>query len=215
MRHMRPVYEDGVLRGLEIPSLSAYAIEYSELFGPPSLDAGHIEYVEGRDFYVEKGCVVLAVSLNAPPIHGALEDADIRFSVHYHGIRDFGLLFPQVAEDTLRRRLGNFYEEAERVFDVAAWLSFALNAAAIYEGLLGWRLGRARGTLEKFTEEALELGVIDETARCTIDVARHARNLVHASHHKKPFISRTDAMDMRMVMDKLIREFSIQTPERR
>jgi hypothetical protein len=135
--------------------------------------------------------------------------------VHYHGIRDFGLLFPQIAEPTLRKRLGEFYEEAEKVFEVAAWLSFALNAAAIYEGLLGWRLGRKEGTLDELTEEAFQRQLIDEGERSTINAARKARNLVHASQHHRPFVSRVDAMDMRMVMDRLVRAFSNQFAEPR
>lgn len=213
MSHMRTIVGAKGADRVHVPTLSAYAIEFAEFTPPPNLDVGHIEFVEGRDFRLEGDHVILAAPLNQ--YFGSIggEHSGVKLVIHYHGIRDYELLFPQVTELSLRSRLGQFYEEAEKVFDIGAWLSFALAASAIYEGLLGWRLGRTRGVLADLVEEAFKNRIIASGDRQILDVARKARNLVHASRHKEQCITRTEAMDMRTVMDKLVRTLSIQASE--
>ena len=213
MQHMRAIYEGEVVRQLHVPTLTAYAIEYVEFSAPPHLDLGHIEYLEGRNFRVEGDHILFLTPPRLQYSSVQLGNTDVRLLVHHHGIREYGLLFPQIPEQTLKKRLGEFYEESEKAFGVAAWLSFALSAAAIYEGLLEWRLGAKRGNLAELAEDAFQRRLIDEHERRTIDIARRARNLVHAARHKAPFVSRMDAMDMRTVLDRVIRSFSTQLPE--
>ncbi len=47
--------------------------------------------------------------------------------IHYHGLKDYSLLFPWVNNNDLRKRLGEYYKEAELNFDSGAWLLCCLS----------------------------------------------------------------------------------------
>jgi hypothetical protein len=206
--HMRPVWNKVGLESLLVPTLSAYAIEFADFTPPRSLDAGHIELVEGQHFRIKGDHVVFGTPLTDPflQMDGSLSSS--RLVIHYHGIRDYRLLFPQVTDESLKVRLGEFYEEGERAFDTGAWLSFALMAAAVYEGILGWRVGKKRGDLVDFVYLAHKRGIVTDDERDILDSARETRNLVHASKHKRNWVSRAQAMDIRKVLDTLVRSLS-------
>jgi hypothetical protein len=147
-RQMSPIGNDqGHIAGFVVPTLAAYATEYSELTPPRDVSAGFIQLSEGNDYWIAGEKVFLFNPLTSPflTLNNALRGS--RLVIHYHGIRDHELLFPQISDHALRKRLGEFYEEAERAFDSSAWLSFSLMAAAVYEGLLGWRLQAPKGSL--------------------------------------------------------------------
>jgi hypothetical protein len=211
-KHMTPMWDNaGRLEGFRVPTLSAYAIEHAELTPPPDIDAGFIQLSNGSEFWIASDLVCLHHPFQSPflTLDGALDRT--RLVVHYHGIRDFTLLFPQVEDDAVRRRLGEFYAEAEAVFDSGAWLSFALMAGAIYEGLLGVRLKQPKETFARLIQLAQEEEAIDAHDAAILTDARKARNLVHASKADKGQIARKDAMDMRRIVDRLIREFSLDS----
>jgi len=133
------------------------------------------------------------------------EHTDITIALYYSGIRDYSHLFHWVDEEALRVRLGEFYEEAEKSFDNASWLSFALMCGAIFEGILyakGYRNG-----LESKINKALEESVIDSHTAAIMHNVRGFRNLVHAYKFNEPKVSRADAMDIRSVLDKLLIQF--------
>ena len=91
-----------------IPTLKAYAIEYSEFKVTGGLHA-HKEMIEGQD-YTLKESALLWHSAVASMLRGM---DYFRLVIHYHGIRDYGLLFPHIQNAELQRRLGQFYEESE------------------------------------------------------------------------------------------------------
>jgi hypothetical protein len=70
-----------------------------------------------------------------------LDDLDCKIVIFYHGIRDYGLLFPSITPLTLQARMGEFYREAEIAFDAAAWLTFMLMCGALFEGILFHKMG--------------------------------------------------------------------------
>ena len=134
----------------------------------------------------------------------SLEDLECKFIIHYHGIRDYGLLFPSVTPTSLQERLGNFYREAEAAFDSASWLAFMLMCGALFEGILYSRLG-TNTTFEKLIEAASAAGSINAGTECIMNKVRNYRNLVHANRHATPNVSRADAMDTRTTLDRLLR----------
>ena len=187
-----------------IPTLKAYAIEYAEF----SFKGGfreHKELTQGRDFELTDDGLVWHDFFS--PLSPDLNY--YRLVIHYHGIRDYELLFPQVQEPVLRARLGKYYEEAEATFDNGVWLSFSLMCAAVYEGLLFAHFRFRKDTpFSDMITKAEETAIIDKDTARIMHVARELRNLVHANKAADPFVSRLQAMDMRTVMDRLIQQAS-------
>jgi hypothetical protein len=176
-----------------IPSLSAYAIDHSDV-----LINGLGSHQEGIDYEIQGNQLIW----NDPT---AIDSHDkVRLVIHYHGIRDYRLLFPNVSDPDLVERLANFYEEAEKDFRSAAWLSYALMCGAIFEGLLYATLN-VKKTFIELIQDALASGRIDLQTSQIMDKTRNFRNLVHANKYGQPYITRADAMDIRTVMDKLIK----------
>jgi len=177
-----------------LPILKAFAVEYAQLM------VNGIANVEPKDFVLRSDKVVVHQNLNQYP------NDDIRLIVHYHGIRDFTLLFPNVTDSYLASRLGNFYSEAELCFDQGAWLSYALMCGAIFEGMLFSMLGMPKkdNSFLSMIKDAKGKGLIDNPVASIMDQARENRNLVHAGLHSSAPITRAHAMDMRSTMDKLI-----------
>lgn len=210
--HMRPTWSPYGLKSFHVRTLSAYAIEFAVFTPPKDLDSGYAELNDGSDFQIEGNEVIFGTPLSSPMLRldGALARA--RLVINYHGIRDYKLLFPQVTEESLQVRLARFYEEAERVFDTGSWLSFALMASAVYEGLLGWSLDEKNATFSSLIKKAYDAPIVDAGERDVLEAARKTRNLVHASNHEEAWVSRAQAMDMRSVLDKLVRSLSIVSP---
>jgi hypothetical protein len=178
----------------KVPTLPAYAIEHSDfsINGLGSNKEGDAYVINGNEVLCEENDVQTGDSL--------------RLIVYYHGIRDYRLLFPSVADSDLVERLANFYEEAEKNFANGAWLSYALMCGAIYEGLLFAKLG-INGGFAVLTRNALAGGLINSETADVMDKARNFRNLVHANRFCEIYVSRADAMDMRTTIDKLIKKF--------
>ena len=185
----------------EIPTLKAYAIEYSEFTFRGGFNE-HKEMIEGRDFeLVEDGLIW----------HGFFEPMlpsmdYYRLVIHYHGIKDYALLFPHVKNCFLQQRLGRFYEESEVCFENGAWLAFALMCGAIYEGMLFDHGGGRERAFSKLIAIGKREDILDEYSEGIINRTRELRNLVHPGLAEKPFVTRADAMDMRTVLDRLIKK---------
>jgi hypothetical protein len=174
-----------------IPTLSAFAIEYFTLqFGALSCFPSKEDSIQN-----DKLTVCLEYDLNG---------LDSKLVVHYHGIRDYKLLFPFVADTSLQERLGNFYREAEIAFENASWLSFMLMCGAIFEGILFAKL-ESEDSFHKLISTANQQGLIDTRTESIMNKVRGYRNLVHADNYTKPYVSRVDAMDTRITLDKLIK----------
>lgn len=176
----------------EIPLLPAYAIEYFVF------DLGLFSLYESPDVRIEGNR--LHVRFPEP----LSETERFRLFVHYHGIKDYALLFPGVREPSLRVRLGQFYQEAEFAFASAPWLSFSLMCGAIFEGMLHDKIGGRRPTFDALIGSAFDRGLVDAGTRDVMHTVREHRNQIHASRHGEPYVSRMNAMETRTVLDKLV-----------
>ncbi|MBW4443943.1 MAG: hypothetical protein KME10_22495 [Plectolyngbya sp. WJT66-NPBG17] len=174
-----------------IPTLSAFAIEYFTLqFGALSCFPDKEDLIQNDKLTVQPGY--------------SLDGMDCKLVIHYHGIRDYKLLFPFVTNSSLQERLGDFYREAEIAFENASWLSFMLMCGAVFEGILFAKLGQNKSFKDLITA-AKQQGVIDTHTESIMTTVRGYRNLVHANRHTELYVSRIDAMDTRITLDKLIK----------
>ena len=189
---------------VDVPTLSAYAVEYAEFTPPRDVDFGYHVFHSGAGFDLRDGKIIFNSGFSLK--FGGFEYC--RLVVHFHGIRDYALLFSRVSEPELKVRLGAFYQEADATFENGAWLSFALMSAAIYEGLLAWKLGASDDKFARLIETAHARGVIDSREHGTLHKARELRNLVHASRYQETWVERAVAMDLRSTLDGLIRKLS-------
>lgn len=184
-----------------IPTLRAYAIEYSEFTFKGGFNE-HKELVEGQGYtLVDDGLIW----------HGFFEPKLLgmdyyRLVIHYHGIKDYALLFPHIQNLPLQQRLGSFYEESEISFDNGAWLAFALMCGAIYEGMLFDHGGGQERTFSELIALGKRESVLDEFSEGIMNRTRELRNLVHPGLAEKPFVTRAEAMNMRTVLDRLIKQ---------
>ena len=128
--------------------------------------------------------------------------------VYHYGIRDYSLLFPLVSafDDERAARLGRFYQEAENAFNTEAWLSFMLMSAAIFEHLLYFNLGSPAGmtTLYDLSQEARRRDVISAAELTVVDSTRRSRNVIHCNKMNEVYISRSEALDARALIERLI-----------
>lgn len=134
--------------------------------------------------------------------------------VHYYGIRDYSKLFPWIEQGGLRHDLGLFYEEAEKNFENGAWLSFALMCGAVFEGMLYDKLdypssNKKQNNFKVMTNAAYDRKIISEHQKDIIDKVRELRNRIHCNKFNLPYVSRADAMDIKALLDKLIKDFSL------
>ena len=115
---------------LNVPGLSAYAIEHADL-----QYNGVTHAVDGNDLKIAEDSII------ATSMQFSKYDS-LRLCIYYFGIKDFSLLFPQIKAAAVDRaeRLGLIYEEAEKTFEAGAWLSFMLMCGSIFEHLLFFRL---------------------------------------------------------------------------
>lgn len=174
-----------------IPILPAFAVEYF------TLQFGSLSCFPDKQDSIQKDKLTVFTGYS-------LDELDSKLVIHYHGIRDYNLLFPFVANSSLKERLGNFYREAEITFENASWLSFMLMCGAIFEGILFAKLGQDK-SFNNLIRAASHKGLIDAHTESIMNTVRGYRNLVHANKHTDPYVSRMDAMDTRITLDKLIK----------
>ena len=189
---------DGIIRDgrttFNIPILPAYAIEHSD-FLLNGLDSNE----EDTDYKIEDSDLILL------DITELSNDDKLRLVIHYHGIRSYELLFPNINDNDLAVRLGRFYEEAEKSFESGSWLSYCLMCGAIFEGILFSLIGQNKKFADLIIEAANE-GLIDSEDKVIMDQVRKFRNLIHASKFRDAYVSRKSGMDTRTVLDKLIKK---------
>lgn len=95
-------------------------------------------------------------------------------------------------------------------FENGPWLSFALMAGAAYEGLLDWKV-EERSKSDRFSDpirKAVTESLVDEDEKAVLSIAKDNRNLVHAGRCDEPYVTRGGAMDMRRVLDRVIRKLA-------
>ena len=185
-----------------VPVLSAYAIEYAELIVPPDLDGAQETRILIDHGFEINGNKVLWHSYRQP-MFGDYEPILI---IHYHGIRDYKLLFPSISSDIRMQRLENYYEEADKCFEAGAWLSFMMMCGAVFEGLLFDRIGSSK--FKSLITKAAKQKLITDHEQSLMDKVREYRNIVHLDNSEDTYVSRTDVMDTRKVLDTIIQRFS-------
>lgn len=181
---------------ITIPLLPAYALEYFSM------------QIGALSAYQDKNDKISGNKLIIPSEYSYTQnEMPISIILYYHGIRDYKLLFPWINDIALADRLGQFYKEAESSFDSGNWLSFSLMCGAIFEGILFAKNIPGPKKLYDLTNNAQRLGLIDFHTHEIIHKVRSFRNLVHSNNFSTPYISRPDAMDIRSVLDKIIKDF--------
>ena len=181
-----------------IPTLPAYAVDFANL-----IINGISNAIDQNTIAIRDKNLVWKIS----PESYEIDSSDKCYlEVHYHGIRDYSLLFPhvQTIEPDRAAHLGLYYSEMEASFDNAAWLSFMLMAGAIFEHLLFFATGGAKQTLFDLNNESLIRGIISQSDFYVIDKSREYRNVIHANKINKYYVQRKDAMDARSLIERLI-----------
>ncbi|MED4532333.1 DUF4145 domain-containing protein [Metabacillus fastidiosus] len=186
---------------IHIPILPAFSVEYFSLNlgGTTGMASGN-DTIDGTTLIMESEAKLTEDMI----AKGAV------VTIHYHGIRDYSLLFPWIEKIELRERLGAFYEESEKILQQGAWLSFSLMCGAIFEGMLYAKLDYPtyRNTFYDMISDAFEQNIIDERQRNIIHEVRTSRNLVHGNKYQTAYVTRRSTMDIRITLDSLIKEFS-------
>ncbi|HHT7239778.1 TPA: DUF4145 domain-containing protein [Bacillus cereus] len=186
---------------IKIPILRALSVEYFSVQDRGSFSLSSLDTVVVGDTLTMEAAYPLTD-----------EHRSISVVVHYNGIRDYSQLFPWVSNEDLRRDLGLFYEEAEKNFEQGAWLSFALMCGAVFEGMLYARLDYpAENGFNNMIIAASneEIGILTASQREIMDKVRVLRNRVHCNKFTLPYVSRVDAMDIKSLLDRLVKDFSL------
>ena len=182
---------------IEIPMLPAYSIEYFTIqYGPLNSTIEDYKIVNNNQ-----------LKLHSVYTIKELKQVSNLITIHYHGIKDFGMLFPWINDYKLRNRLGFFYEEAEKNFEMGSWLSFSIMCGAVFEGMLYAKLNFPSKVFEELINDAFSEGIISEDEKDIMDRVRKKRNLVHSNNYKKSYITRKTAMDIRNTLNKLLKKF--------
>ncbi|EKO3807806.1 hypothetical protein NTE05_005074 [Vibrio harveyi] len=173
----------------EIDLLRAYAIEHYKIqIGALSA------FPDTSDSLVDN-------KLTIQPGYELDDELGCRLTIYHHGIRDYSLLFPTVTNLDLRERLGLYYQEAESAFESGSWLSFMLMSGALFEGMLHHKLGGN----DQFASLISRINDMSETDIALIQKIKNFRNLVHASRFNEPYVTRADAMDIKIILDRMLR----------
>lgn len=96
----------------EVPTLPAYAIEWAELRREPGMAEDSPRHaILGKGLEID-GTQVMWHDYKEPLLG---ETLSLILIIYFHGIRDYGLLFPQAGDPSLSRRLGSFLGQASRL----------------------------------------------------------------------------------------------------
>ena len=175
-----------------VPTLDAYAVEYF------AVQVGPLHCLEGSSDRIVGNVLHLRSAFDLKPHACTL-------LINFHGIRDYARLFPRCQSADMAIRLGQYYEEAEKCFEQAAWLSFALMCGAVFEGLLFSKVGESDDRFESLIDRARAQGAVTDDEALVLHKVRGFRNLVHAKRVHESYVSRADAMDTRRVLDRLVK----------
>ncbi|MFP7414352.1 DUF4145 domain-containing protein [Priestia filamentosa] len=188
------------LWSMNIPILPAFSVEYF------SVQVGGSIGVSGAEDTIKGDNLIVASMYDLE----AVLEYDISVILHFHGIRDYSLLFPWIDNTELRNRVGKFYEEAEKNFEQGAWLSFALMCGAVFEGMLYAKLNMPQNNtfFDMITEAYKKSRIINLQQKEIMNDVRHARNLIHSNKFNLDYITRKKAMDIMSTMNKLIKQFA-------
>ena len=181
----------------KIKTISAYAIDSASLFTD-----GAVNNFGAEDFFFHEGDIVINIRIN----DFYRDHINFFLQIHYYGIRDYSLLFPDVvATDPVRaKRMGMLYEEAEKCFQNAAWLSFAIMSGAVFEHILYFKLNGAENNLSSLINKAEGLGIISSSDAELMRTVKNLRNAIHCNKLELDYISKITAMDIKKLIDKVM-----------
>lgn len=181
-----------------LPILEAYAVHHSkiEMDNSYHMDKGYEQpnYEIVNDFVTLKS--VGPCMFGSPTPTGML-------TLYHAGIKDYSLLFPHIKNESLRRRLGQFAQEAESAFESQSWMSYVMMVGAVIEGLLFNKLNK--DVFQKLINLAGETNILNKEEVYVIHEVRQLRNLVHASKHDQPFADRKIAMELNVIYERLLK----------
>lgn len=176
---------------IKVPTLSAYAVEYMTV------------NISGNTAILDHSTITKDTLVIHATTETNLQSHDLKLFIHYHGIRKYSLLFPNIKQKKLRKRLGAFYKEAEVAFENSSWLTFLLMCGAIFEGILYSKVNENK-SFYHLIKEALSLKIISNDEADIMNKVREYRNLVHANNFSKSYVSREDAMDTMRLLNSII-----------
>lgn len=127
-------------------------------------------------------------------------------TIYHFGIKDYSLMFPEINNSVLRKRVGLFMEEADKSFEQEAWLSFVVMAGSVFEGLLSDLLGDYDSTFGKLVSRVDELNLLDDYEVSILKDAVSFRNHVHAGRYEEKTAERKAAMGIRVQLDQFIKK---------
>jgi len=187
----------------KIPTLSAYAIQSSNIEGAPTdVEEGAVgtsHVIEG-DMLYWFGDMWLG-------LYGVRKAYQPYIRITYIGIKDYRDFFAFVEEDKVRQRLAEMFEEAESAFENQMWFSYTIVAGAVCEGILFSVLQAGKSVpFKPLIERAKKNQVISLTQANILHKVRNLRNIIHPSNYEEPNITRPVAMDLKILIDELLAE---------
>jgi hypothetical protein len=191
----KPAFNDGDAL-FHLPILAAYAVHHSKVEMENAL---HVDFGYQQPKYVIENDTVRLKNIGSDmssPHRGVL-------TLYHAGIKDYSLLFPHINNESLRRRLGQFAQEAESAFESQSWMSYVMMVGAVVEGLLFNQFNK-----DNFCELinlAGENGILDTNEVTVIHEVRALRNRVHASKHEQAFADRKIAMELNVIYERLLK----------
>lgn len=184
----------------KIPLLRAFGIVSS------TLESGNLLLTQDADYFLQDNELIILILKE-----GEL-DLISRLNIYYEGIKDYKLLFPRVLDSKdyvhLAERLGEYYHECELAFEKNMWISFILMCGAIFEGLLLFELKKPNASFENLIILAERRHIINDNDKEIMNKARMSRNIIHARRYEEKSYSRYEAVEMNILLNKLIYKLS-------
>ncbi len=189
--------EDGSLNlwEINIPILSAYSVEYI------SANLDSLSMVWPNECFVDN-------VIKFPTDFDKSEIKNFVVVVNYHGIKEYEALFPWIKEEKLINRIAKFYAELEKCYENEAWLPALLMSGAVIEGLLYAKLGYQQNILNDLITIAQNRNLVSVKDASILHGIRRYRNLVHANNYNESFVSRKEALEVKTVIDRIIKKFA-------
>lgn len=189
-----------------VPVLPAYAILNYTIQGVTSRYNGLTGELDGAVDAIESGIVDDVVILyGIDDLTQRLMPTDPTLVINYLGIRDYQKFFPHFENQLLRERAAQFLEEADKTFEEASWLAFAMMAGAVFESLLFDIVGDTRVGFGSLINKIKAAKVFEEMELAALQIACDARNLIHAGRYGDVYITREKAMRVRVVLEQFLR----------
>lgn len=187
----------------KIPTLSAYAIQSSNIEGAPT----DVEECAVGTAHTIEGDILYWFGDTWRGLYGVLKVYQPYVRVTYIGIKDYRDFFAFVKDGIVRQRLADMFEEAESAFENQMWFCYTIVAGAVCEGILLSVLQAGRNApFKRLIERAAESKTISSTQASTLHKVRKLRNKIHPYNFEESDITRPVAMELKILIDELLIE---------